>query len=313
MGDVAYSRVEREGEGVVIGVFDWAINILFHEQLISLVAGSVERGPLNIVLRLPIDARQMSSLGVRAGDKVTMKTGRMKLCERYWVSFRSAEIYSPVTTFSRPVLSRREIESNIEVARKSASEFGKMAGLGELLSVFHTNAAVETVHAKNLNIFASSALLRLVRLVQAIQPLKEAELRVAVRELIGLGPGLTPSSDDMLAALVLLLLLYSENTGEAVQESRLIAGAISREVKNRTTILSEEYLVQAALGRGNESVTRLCEAMLTEGIDSVCLETRRVLAIGETSGTDAVLGIVLGAMLCTRCGFSSLGKIVRER
>ena len=43
---------------------------------------------------------------------------------------------------------------------------------------------------------------------------------------------------------------------------------------------------------------RLCAALLTGGRKSVERETRRVLLIGETSGTDTVLGIVLGTMFC---------------
>jgi len=309
IGRVAYSRIERDGEGVVHGVFESAINLLFRDKLVSLVTDTVERGPLNIVLRPPFEADRMSSLGVRAGDKVTMKARSIKLTDRYSVSIRSAEIYSPVTKFSQPVLPSCEIESNIEAARKTAFEFGNMAGLGELLILYRSNAVGDDLQAGNFNIFASSALLRIGRLVQAFQSLNEDALRVTIRELIGLGPGLTPSSDDMLTTLVLFLLLYAKNTGKAVQESRLMARGITREVKNRTTRLSEEYLTQAALGRGNESVTRLCKEILTGGIDSVRMETRRVLSLGETSGTDAVLGIIVGGMLCTKCNFSSLERL----
>ena len=64
-------------------------------------------------------------------------------------------------------------------------------------------------------------------------------------------------------------------------------------------MLSEEFLMQAALGRGNERVSRLCEALLTAGPGVVERETKRVLSIGETSGTDTALGVILGTMLCT--------------
>ena len=213
IGQVAYSRIERARKGVVHGVFDSAINILFHGKLVSLVTPSVERGPLNVVLQLPIWACRMSQLGVRAGDEVSVKAHALKLGDRCWLSYRSAEIYSPITTFSHPVLPRSEIESNIEVTAKTALNFGKMAGLGQLLPLFQSNAAADTVHTKSLNIFASSALPRIVGFLHAIKLLNEDESRASVRELIGLGPGLTPSSDDMLAALILLLFLYSKNTG----------------------------------------------------------------------------------------------------
>ena len=76
-----------------------------------------------------------------------------------------------------------------------------------------------------------------------------------------------------------------------------LSQVIAEEARGRTTILSEEYLSQAASGRGNEPVMRLCTALLTGERESVERETRRVLTIGESSRGHS-LGIVLGTMLC---------------
>jgi len=146
--------------------------------------------------------------------------------------------------------------------------------------------------------FASAALPRIVRLERALRADERRKLTAAVRELVGLGPGLTPSSDDMLAALVLLCMLYSKNLEGGQRLPVPIAQAVASLPPGRTTVLSEEFLRQAAQGRGNERVMRLCSAVLTGGHESVDRETKRVLGIGETSGTDAVLGIVLGTLFC---------------
>ena len=118
--------------------------------------------------------------------------------------------------------------------------------MGQLLALTPQEMAKTSV--KNLNIFASSALRRIVRLEQAFRSEKRNELKDAVSELIGLGPGLTPSSDDMLAGLVLLCILYWKNSGHAQCASRLVAQLLAEEARGRTTILSEEYLRQAAFG-----------------------------------------------------------------
>ena len=278
-------------------MFDSAINILFADGLVSLVPEVVQRGPLNITLQLPVRPPRMSSLGVRAGDKVRAHDFVLELGDRHLVSFGSARIYSPKHKFSLPMLANDEIEANLEVVRKTALLFGNMAGLGELLALMSPRAARATV--KSLNIFASFALGRIVQLERAFSSGKKSALKDAICELIGLGPGLTPSSDDMLAGLVLVCVLYGKNGRCAHRASWLLAQAIAEEARGRTTILSEEFLRLAASGRGNEPVIRLCAALLTGGRDSVEQETRSVLAIGETSGTDTILGIVLGAMLCT--------------
>jgi len=296
VGRIAYSRLKEGKEGTVHGVFDAAINILFPKGLVSLVLDIVQRGPLNVTLRLPVDLPKMSSLGIRAGDKAKVQGSTLALGDRCLISLGSARIYSARRKFAQPMLKDTEIEANLQVVRKTTLLFGNMAGLGQLFALMPLGAAGET--AGNLNIFASFALPRIVRLEQAFRTEEKNALKVAVGELIGLGPGLTPSSDDMLAGLVLLCALYARNRGGAQRASRLTAQVIAEESRGRTTILSEEYLMQAASGRGNEPVIRLCTALLTAGQESVEQETRRVLAIGATSGTDMVLGIVLGATLC---------------
>ena len=296
VGRIAYSRLKEGGEGTVHGVFDGAINILFSGGLVSLVPEVVQRGPINVTLRLPVGPPRMSSFGVKAGDKVRVQGFTLELGDRYLITFGSARIYSPKHKFTLPMLTDNEIEANLEVMRKTALLFGNMSGLGELLALTPPRAARTTTG--KLNIFASSGLRRIVRLEQAFLSEEKDALTDAVSELIGLGPGLTPSSDDMLAGFVLLCVLYAKNCGCAQRSSRLIAQVIAEEARGRTTVLSEEYLSQAASGRGNEPVMRLCTALLTGGRESVERETRRVLAIGESSGTDTVLGITLGTMLC---------------
>ena len=296
VGRIAYSRLKEEGEGTVQGVFDAAINILFAGGLVSLVPEVVQRGPLNVTLRVPVGPPRMISFGIRAGDKVRVHGFTLELGDRYLITFGSARVYSPKHKFTLQMLANNEIEANLEVVRKTALLFGNMAGLGELLALTPLEAA--RVTAENLNIFASSALHRIVRLEQAFRSGKKNPVKDAVCDLIGLGPGLTPSSDDMLAGLVLVSVLYAKNRGYVQGVSRVLTQVVAEEARGRTTILSEEYLRQAASGRGNEPVIRLCAVLLTGGPESVERETRRVLAIGETSGTDTVLGIVLGMMLC---------------
>jgi hypothetical protein len=296
IGRTAYSRLKIAKEGTVHSVFKNAINILFEPGLVSLVPETVQKGPLNVTLRLPAELTSLYSLGLETGDKVKVQGSILEHgCHRL-ISFESAQIYSPKRKFTKPMLADDEIKANLEVMRKTALRFGNMVGIGELLDP--TTMRNGQAATKKLNIFSSFASARIVRLEKAFRSGKEKALRDAVVELIGLGPGLTPSSDDMLAGLVLSCLLYAKNRWGAHPADPLIARAVAKEAHGRTTLLGEEYLQQAAVGRGNEAVMRACVALLTGGQESVERETRSVLEIGETSGTDTILGIFLGTMLC---------------
>lgn len=302
IGCIAHSLLKDGEEGNVAGVFNKAVNVSFPEGFLSLVPEAVQRGPINVTLRMSDWHSKVSSLGLRDGDKVRVRGSTLELSENLKVRLDSAEIYSPELKFMLPMLTDNEIETNLEVVRKVTLLFGNMAGLGELISL--TMSEETDSKACDLNIFASYALPRIIRFEEAFRTGKQYEIKDAVTELIGIGPGLTPSSDDMLGGLMLLCILYSKNRGLVQHPSQRIAQAISSEARGRTTGLSEEYLRQAASGRGNEPIMRLCTALLTERQESVERETKRVLEIGETSGTDMVLGIVLGAMLCIGTKFN---------
>ena len=296
VGSVAYSRLKETEEGTVHSVFDAAINILVPRGLVSLVPEAIQRGPLNITLPIPAAESRMRSLGVRSGDKVKVHDFGLELGERCTITLGSAAIYSSKQKFTAPMLANNEIEGNLEVMRQTGILFGNMSGIGELLAL--TLPSADGAMRRKLNIFTASALPRIVELEQAFHSEEKKALAAAVRELIGLGPGLTPSSDDMLAGLVLLCVLYSRNCGRSRHAVRLLAQATAEGACGRTTILSEEFLRQASAGRGNEPIIRLCTALLTGSAESVERETRRVLQIGESSGTDMILGITIGTMFC---------------
>ena len=299
IGSTAYSRLEEGGEGTVIGVFDRAVTIALPRGLVCLVTEEVERGPLNITTKLPTDIPTMSSLGLRNGDKVRVQHRFLAVGDSHRVSCASARVYSPRRRLPKRVLECDGITKNLEVMRTTALLHGKLNGLGGLLALVKETQAPGR---RRLNVFASAALPRLVRLEEAFLLEYEALLKDAVNGLVGLGPGLTPSSDDALAGLVLASTLSSEYLARAERPVRLLAEATAAVARGRTTRLSEEYLREAAFGRGSEPVSRLCEALLLRGAESVERQTRRVLRIGATSGTDAVLGIVIGMMLCMRGG-----------
>ena len=114
-----------------------------------------------------------------------------------------------------------------------------------------------------------------------------------LRALIGLGPGLTPSGDDLLGgALVALHLLgridlrdalWCGIRGHAVREwARADANAISR-----------AHLTAAAQGLGGAALHAVLNDILTGTTAALPRRLAAVEAIGHTSGWDALAGAVL--------------------
>jgi hypothetical protein len=139
---------------------------------------------------------------------------------------------------------------------------------------------------------SASALARIARpRVAQLRQWVSARLARPVREpapvdLLGLGPGLTPSGDDLLCGALVAL----HATGQAAAAHDLQA-AIDEAAPSATTELSRAFLRAAAEGQGCEALHATIIALLENQLVASHLE---VLArIGHTSGWDALAGAVL--------------------
>jgi hypothetical protein len=112
--------------------------------------------------------------------------------------------------------------------------------------------------------------------------------------LIGLGPGLTPTGDDLLVGYMAGLWC---RTGEDIKRKKYISnlGKTLIELSFKTTDISRSYLYHSALGQVSRSLADLAEA-ICKGMDSNQLYERANTAmhVGHTSGMDAVTGLLLG-------------------
>jgi hypothetical protein len=105
------------------------------------------------------------------------------------------------------------------------------------------------------------------------------------RTLVGLGPGLTPAGDDVLAAMLLTL---SAVPGTATTLAALVTETAP--LLTRTTALSATLLRHAAAGRGIPEVTELVDALGAGR--HLGAPTARLLQVGDTSGTAMAHGVL---------------------
>jgi Protein of unknown function (DUF2877) len=133
-----------------------------------------------------------------------------------------------------------------------------------------------------------------VRLARAAQILEAEEAASALDLLIGVGPGLTPSGDDLIVGF--LAGLWSTAGDHPARRGFLdglcaaVAGAAVH-----TTDISRAYLTHAARGHFAQPLVTLA-ARLAEGadLDRVHRATMAALRVGHTSGAGGVSGLLLG-------------------
>lgn len=108
--------------------------------------------------------------------------------------------------------------------------------------------------------------------------------------LLGLGPGLTPSGDDVLAAVLVTVCRLLPETAAAVAE---IGQAVAALAGSRTSPLSAALLGWASQGEAVPELLALVDAVGQDG--DLTTATSRMLRIGHSSGRDLVEGVRIGA------------------
>jgi hypothetical protein len=126
------------------------------------------------------------------------------------------------------------------------------------------------------------------------------------KELVGLGPGLTPSGDDFLGGLLFVARsLKTAYPGDFPWEEGPITDLIDG-ARKQTHSISHSILSDLALGHGPEPLHEVVTSLLQgEDLGGVMAGVTRLLSIGHTSGWDILAGMLTGMLLVS-------GKLKRQ-
>lgn len=128
-------------------------------------------------------------------------------------------------------------------------------------------------------------------LIDSLEKNEIADLDVSIKKLVGLGHGLTPSGDDFLTGIALVLNSRKDYDKQLVEKfnSLLIGHA------TRTNVISQNQL-QLAISKQSLApiVTFINELYDNPNSSQVSKSLEAVLSVGSSSGSDIVYGIVSG-------------------
>ena len=193
------------------------------------------------------------------------------------------------------------VKKNLKILEKFVANNGRREGLGQLLSHIDEIAIGKISSTSNFNEIAKIVLPSLMNLFKAIKSESVDEIKKISGNLIGLGPGLSPSADDALMGLMISLWWSTNSLSGDIGRVKKINEAIISHA-SKTTLLSQQLLRHAAIGETNEVVEILLDGIFMGEPEDIGVGAQRVLNIGETSGIDMMAGILLGL----RAGFTLL-------
>lgn len=280
ISDAVPRRVARAGADAlrIQGVYRSVFNITTADGILTVASPDGGGLPNGILADLGDDWR---AIGLRPGMVVHARDVDIRVPDAgLEIQFGSAPRWSPrfrseatVADVAPSVWARRAAATRTIAQRQATT-----AGFGALLGTEVTHDPVGILE------IARPMVVGVTRALEVGDRTGAAE---SAARLIGLGPGLTPSGDDVLVGIEAALHAVGHPA------AGFLAPALG-DVAERTTDVAATFLRHAAAGEFAERVHTLLASLLGSDDETIPAAIDRAVAWGATSGMDCLLGVLVG-------------------
>lgn len=282
IGPVAKAALQRSDRATTMACFDRSFYLKTDEHIICVADESLYCGPLNLMVRWHERRPNGASSGLAVGQQWALENDRLSLLggSRDDIDLRAARLWEPIEPSH--LFDQEKITDGLGRLIELLTPLGQQDGL--LALILDPNRGPR-------NPVEQAAAVPLCSLRHdAIGWLHNGDLSIlsSLHDLLGLGPGLTPSGDDIIAGM--FVGSHYLGRGDAAMD---LWHRLEQTARRRTTPISIAHLSAAAAGMGAAPFHRLLEA-LAKNQDAAVIEALDAVAkIGHCSGYDAVGGLVL--------------------
>ncbi|MEP7040902.1 MAG: DUF2877 domain-containing protein [Chloroflexota bacterium] len=265
-------------EGIVEGVHRSALNIRCDGRLLTVAHESLGGLPNGVLIDPPI---ALDKIGIALGMPVQIDGVALRVPGASLVVLLSAAVsWPPAMPVVRGISQTERIE-RAERAMQLAADHAPRVGLGPLLVGIGDQQT-------NVGSLGRAAAGSLASAVEALDKGSSEQAVTAAYPLIGLGPGATPSGDDLLVGLAAGLAATDHPM------ARSFAAGVARQAVGLTTSVAESYLFHAGRLEFSERVHSAALAVLTSPQRDVPAAVTTALAWGASSGADLLVGLLVG-------------------
>lgn len=282
MGQIAARFFAQQAQAQIVAVFERSLYLQAERWFVCLGDARIGDGPINVIF----DAAGYLDVVVRsrAGERVDIAGGNAK-CPVWRFDVRGADIWAPAA-WPSPV----QFDALDAAMTRVLGIARSMLPVGGLLPlVLADDRAVAGGGA--FERLAAPRLERLERWLRARLDRNADAAGAPPVDLLGFGPGLTPSGDDALCGVMLALDAIASPRAAGAQSQ--LAAAVLSESAAATTALSAQFLAAAIEGQGSALLHAFIAALIggeTERLAAILAELARV---GHSSGLDAAAGVIL--------------------
>jgi hypothetical protein len=275
--------------GTIHSVFNKAMNIALDGTLLALLSAELPHMPNSV---------RLSSINVdvllpklRSGMEVWMADEKLFI-PAYNVSLRLPETpaWEPRPDITAYQWHRETVAQHVCLLAQFVADKPQQGGLTPLVRPLLLGQSIQETPLSQM------ALPKLQLLARESWRQNIVAVQEATYGLAGLGPGLTPSGDDVLGGFAAIMALLSPQLSADTASRKHIAATIAAVARPRTTALSSVLLAHSAQGEIAEQMGALLLTLShpAEEFKAVLNAADRVLAFGASSGGDTLLGMMLG-------------------
>jgi uncharacterized protein DUF2877 len=282
-GVVAAELCKRSARAEVAAVFARSFYLRSGDLFVCVGEPAIGNGPLTLIAHMPT-----AQLGLQPGQPASIAHNRITIGAVTFACEQSEPWHRP----RWPRVAAPSVLANVRdgIVRRAAAD-APTEGFGRMIA----NAGLPD------GTFARIARQRIARLrswlAESVAGTASATMTEPIRDLVGLGPGLTPSGDDVLIGALALLDALADDHADARTMRVNLANAVDRIPPGLTSPLSHCFLRVAAAGHVGERLHAAVSSCVS-GDAGAAVATLR--GVGHSSGWDMLAGIVTALDAVTR-------------
>ncbi len=281
LGPMAAEVLRHDGDAEVAAVFERSAIIMTQHGFVTLGGEALGNGPINVLLSQSVGPLDWLRFGITREVKGKVLGGTLHLGDQFAVQTGASSIWQPPPW---ALGTSQTIAASLASLRNLDPNYWPPEGLSRLVIADDKQGPDRSARAAAATI---AELARLLLPAIASGQALPALVRAATL-LVGLGPGLTPSGDDLLGGLFLTLSALN-----CTKLREALWNALAPEMELLTTGLSGAHVAAAAEGLASETVHLALNAMLANDAASLPAHIAVLRAMGHCSGSDTLAGIVL--------------------
>ena len=269
--------------GRVFAIFKSTFYINIGSDFFCLGSCTLPNGPLNLVSTAPSNSHWPDS-GLQVGQSVKVANSHLVIANLLRFRTHMTRHWKPYPVPND--WNRKTLKKGLMILRENCKDQLPEEGFACLIS---TNQPA--LKGNNISLKAQPTIKMISNWLRGqFQKLERPpDLYVdQLREIIGLGPGLTPSGDDLIAGM--LIALYALKQESLAYQ---IWNASKFHVEQTGNPISLAHLKKASQGLGSEPVHFAIAAIMSGKASNIALAINQIKTIGHTSGWDALTGVIL--------------------